>query len=368
MSTHVGLRHLPDLYPSCGPWTTAALLHGFDEQLAIPSSDLPAELSLIRRQKLSPVLLHLLNAERPGWSGDGVAELRRDAVARVARSRSVAVTGRDVVAELSASGIPAVVTKGSGIAAHYRWPRVRTSTDVDLLVEPARFSAAFDLLTRDRWGELTRSLQPWPAFHRWCREAANLVATNGDCVDLHHRPSPWVWARHLDFATVSAAGVETDGVLTACGADNLAIAALQLIGDHAAPGTKLIAWRDIAELGRSLDPVEATSRLVETRTAGVVRWLISQLPPAMRPERLLAELPVTPPERTLRLDAMLRTARGKHPMASHAVRIPLANAVAFLAGSAVPSRGFRERRRRTAVPPEAGAAARATTGEDRPHG
>lgn len=329
------------LFPVLGPWATLALHHGFGDTAPSPVGDLDDELDLICEQKLAPLLLRAAAARDLLLTPQQRRRLELDASARIVRSLRMSRLEAATTADLTDRGIGVVTTKGAGLASHYREPWTRTWTDVDLVVAPTLFAAAYDALTAVGWQESSTLEQPWPGFNRWCRESVNLVADRLTSVDLHHRPSPWLWGQGLDGTSLSrVAEPQPDGSRWASGPDNLAVAGLQLIADHRDPGHKLIAWRDLAELGASLEPLTTAERLRSTCTAGLVGHLLRELPSALRPIALAEELTVDAMEHGRRLSVMLRAARQGRVLVSHTARLPAPRAALFLAGTLFPSTSF----------------------------
>nr|WP_231126520.1 nucleotidyltransferase family protein [Motilibacter aurantiacus] len=336
---------LQGLYPALGPWTSAALWHGITKP-ELPTAPLEQDLGQIRAQRLTPLLLRL--CDERGWplTEEQRGALEVEAFMWETLSTSARSAGRAVLGMLEAAGIPAAVTKGPGIAAHYEPPLLRPYTDVDLLVRPRDFDRSMRLLAREGYRPAEASRQPWPYFDRWCREGVNLTGPAGERVDVHHHVPPWHWSRRLDAASLlgRAQAPRSQGMPLVPAEDNLLVAALHLVTDRNRAGRSLLIWRDVVQLGSSVDPGSAVARAREVRLDGWLRHVLLALPEEVRPTALLQRLedgPLSPLPAAGRLAVLLSPVPAHlGARSSQALRLPVPAAAWCLAGALLPSRSF----------------------------
>jgi hypothetical protein len=341
-------RILSLLRPNTGPWVSAALWDGMAHG-APPNGLLADEMAAILGAKLSPALLHYVRNSQISVTPELRAALEHQRFQLTHRSVVVAAQAGSVIQELGAVGVDAVVIKGPGIAAEYQVTNTRSFSDIDLLVEPRLFGRALTQLKGLGWYEESDNQQPWAFFDRYCREAVNLKHESGGSIDLHHRISPWLWSFGLSVAAVRERAVllPVGGQLLPCAdpVDNLMIACLHLINDHNRPGERLTVWRDIAQLGRRVDPADAASRIRAAGLSGYVSAILAGLPPEAQPSGLLAALPAERIPHPRRLRRLLTPRQGRQSVVDvHVLRLPVVNAGMYIAGTTVPSRGLIRRK------------------------
>jgi hypothetical protein len=283
----------------------------------------------------------LSSAERLGLDIPDAVRRALSAQARVDAVRTMAVEQSvpRLAGRLAGAGVPFVVLKGPGIAAHYGpGDGAREFSDLDVLVRPADRRAAIDVLGGG--GLSGRTSAAGGRLEGATREGVNLVV-DGDHVDVHHVVPPWIWGRRLGFDDVWAAATPTAFgpavVPVAAPVHNLLVAALHLLSDKSKPGATFRIWRDIAVLARSVDPAEASAVARDADLDWWLRFVLHELPAATRPPALLDRLPPARPRPTERARLALlwpRSAAGHHEI-RRVLRLPVPNAVLALAAEAV---------------------------------
>lgn len=223
-----------------------------------------------------------------------------------------------------------------------------SSARIDLLVTPTRFPIAMRTLSVLGFAEPPGQGPSWPSIDRSIREGTTLVRADGVRVDLAHRIRPWVWGDRLPFALLDRRSVasDLDGSATRSVDTSAAvvIAALRSLDGDADGG--IVALRALVP---ACDP-EDVARLARSRgLVGILAAILAALPPRDRPTRLLEVLAGSPPPfadafRLHRLHRLQAHGRGKgHPLAK-VFALPIPNAAAYVAATAVPPPAFLERR------------------------
>lgn len=331
---------LSSLYPTIGPWTSAALWYQATAD-RLPNRaqnypDLSLELDALYEQRLSPLAVRCAAAIFGPTAVD--RRLRADSFAWIERSLGTVRCGSEVLALLYRAGVPHVVSKGPGVAVRYPQLTDRPFSDLDIIVPVRDFSKAASIAARAGYRENALSQQPWRFFDRWCREAVNLRHPEGGSIDLHHHVPPWVWGERLSFAGIFQRSkfcrVFAVDMPVASVEDNLLIAALHVVSDKNEPGRTLLIWRDLVELARAAKPEAAAELALHTGLAGWLLAVLRALPLNVQPHSLMSLLSPHPailrPARvTLLLSATVaRVGVGL----SQPLRLPLASSAAYVAG------------------------------------
>jgi hypothetical protein len=319
-------------------------------------ADWEASTSLLLGSRLAPVALDLPSAVRRNMPAHVARTLREQTFELALRqSRLMTATGA-AVAAMESAGFEFLVLKGPGAAALHPNPRSRTYTDVDLLVRPSDFHAAMMLLDAEGLHLDAAARQPWPAFDRYCREGVNLADGVGAAVDLHHRIPPWCFSAQLglDVLLPTATNLRFGpvDVRVPAAADAAVIAALAVLNDLYKGDAGFLAWRDLAAVraqigdhafrrGFAARQVGWLGALVLAGLDALARLATGAVPP-LEGEVDLEVPAVMPPVACARLRLLGWEGSGglaRHPL-GWVVRLPPLNALAFLAGSAVPSPWF----------------------------
>lgn len=334
----------PALFPRLGPATTAALFHGVEGVPAPPTDAAPwsEDLHTIVHERLSGLALA---AARQARSTLDPGTERRLVTARdedVARSLALTAGAPAVLEELGRADIPAVVTKGPGIASVYPHPSLRPFCDIDLLVPPARFLEAGRALGRMGFIEPDHVRAPRGYFSRRCWEGVNLLRGDGMAVDLHHHVPPWVWGRRIPFDELLARSRLTEeGIRVLEPAHNLLVAGLHVLSDKRRPGRGLIIWRDLVSLTAVCDPEHLRHVAGRLGLDWLLALVLGALPEFTRPRHLLERFDTgRGPVDAFRIRRLLPPALGSRHQVAWLFRLPLPNALAFLAGYLAPSRAF----------------------------
>ena len=288
------------LFPDMGPLTEAALFHG------VPGAPRPPadaarwaeEAEVLTRQGLAGLALDCAVASAitvPDQVHDG---LRRAHLMQVGATLAVEARGSGLIAELTRDGIPAVITKGPGVARWYPTVTQRSFSDLDVLVRPDDFHRAVEHLH-------TRGLRAGPRqrgrryFDRYCYEALNLGGPGRASIDVHHHIPPWQWGRRLLFDDLhrwsQPAGLGGGEVRLAHPVHNLLVCALHVIADRDGAGRTLRTWRDVVTLSGASDPDVVAA---EARRVGLDWWLrfvLDEMPSYARSSPLMESLGAVDP-------------------------------------------------------------------------
>jgi hypothetical protein len=339
------------LFPSIGPATSAALFAGIGgaPPAAPQATAWAAELETILEQRLAGLaLLALEGAQAEGAQAPApvLDALRRAHLAQSAATLAAEAAAPAVAGALREAGVEAVLTKGPGIARHYPRADLRPYFDLDLLVAPPSFPRAMRALEAAGFGVPPERMPARAFFLRRCREAVNLLGPQNANVDLHHHVPPWSWGARMRFDAVARAAaplkVGRTEFLAASATDNFLVACLHVLSDRGRPGRTLMIWRDIATLARAEEPARIAARAKEFGLEGIVGMVAAALPPGARPDALMDALGgagLRAGERA-RLRMLLPPGIGSRHEIGQAIRLPLANGVAFVAGTLFPSRAF----------------------------
>jgi hypothetical protein len=341
------------LFRPIGPVTEAALFGDLEGSPPAPSdpSAWDRELPALLHHRLAGLALAAALRNEVQLHEETRSQLHASQLRSTARALAVESTALEAIGALDARGIPAVVTKGPGIATAYPQRSLRPYGDLDALVHPEWFEVALRVLHTLGYEEYFDGGEPRSYFDRYCREGVNLVREDGGSIDLHHHVPPWVFGERLRFAQLYAASSEEEvaggRVRVVDPAHNLLIAALHVISDRRVyPGHKLLTWRDVVTLAHACDAEVAATEARRMELDWYLAFILRQVPASMRPRALVQRLGHPRLRRTdaFRLRRLLPPGIGSRHQIAQAFRLPLPNAGLFLAGYVVPSREFLERR------------------------
>jgi len=340
------IRH-GSLFPSVSPTVGKVAFGDFQRSEALAREPwYPGDLESIVAHGLSGVALRMKTEGTLDPPEEIEAALRSAAFVDSSSTVEIARATLPAVINLRKHGIDLVVTKGPGVAAAGRGVTERPFCDIDVLVAPDQFAKARELLKCWNYEESLRSRQPWSSFDRYCREAVNLRSEGGGSMDLHHHLPPWYWARQVDVGDMIAAGriVSLYGHRTPLASPvyNFMVVALHLVSDRNRPGRRLMIWRDLLVIAEVCDPEEIAELAGRSGLLGWVQWVISQYPFMWRPRELERYLPAqrVSIHGRRRLERMLEPSVASQHAVGQVNRLPLANALVFVAGMTVPSRSF----------------------------
>ena len=333
------------LLPTLNPVVESAIFHGLPGGAPPPHEEAPwtEAVDELIAHRLGGVALAAAEAHAVQLPPAVGQRLRAGQLAAAVHTMAMEAASARAILALTDAGIPTVVSKGPGIAALCPVPGERTYQDIDVLVAPGDFPRAERLLRDAGFDESVR-MQPREWFHRRCREAINLVHDDGAALDLHHTVPPWYWGQRIDFASILAhASEQRLGGAKAHIADpvhNLLVSALHVVSDHGRPGHSLRVWRDVAVLANHCDPNEAAAEARRVRLDWWLAFILRELPEAVQPRPLLEALAGAKPQAAdrFRLWHLLPPAVGSRHQVGVVFRLPVPNGIAFLAGTAYPSR------------------------------
>lgn len=331
------------LFPAIGPWTYAILFHGLID-LAPPRVSIEPELELIEAQRLAPLALEYLRHHRIELTGAVRGRLRRSDFVWTGITTAVANRAEPALTLLRANGVPHVVTKGPGVAAAYRSARLRPYSDIDVLVAPKDYLTTARLLQRAGWQPKHLVDGDWRVLDRYCREATNLERGDFESIDLHHHIPPWQWGSSLTAADLVARLVrrEVGGTEMPCASfeDNFMICALHVVSDKDAPGSNLLAWRDLVELRRVCDGAHLDRLLADYRMQTWADRLLASLPDEVKTWTQPAWRPADDLQHPARLKLVLGSRLVESwPISRQFLRLPLMpNGLLYLVGILFPTR------------------------------
>ena len=303
------------------------------------------ECELILREGLAPVALRAFGSGR-AWKKYPVATLfHQVTVTSQLRSMAVDIKGAALLSRFDEVGLPAAVIKGPAVARLHPsgWPR--TYSDIDLVVSKQSFSRAVACSITEGFAYSERTAPPWHWFYRFCREGLNLHSDSGGNIDIHHHIPPWVLGARLTTQDViersapsSFSGVP---VRFASTEDLLIVSMLHVLNDLWKGKLGLASWRDVIVVARVLGP-SGSAKAVED--AGL-EWLFDLVTEALH--LALPEIGSFgfPKRAHLRTRTRWRLAAlgwghdsnvSRHRL-SWATRLPVPNALAYLAGTAFPA-------------------------------
>jgi hypothetical protein len=261
------------------------------------------------------------------------------------RSMAADIGGVGVLTALTEQRIAFSLVKGPSMALlHPRgWPR--PYADLDILVAPDAYGSAVACAEDLGFTQSERAVPQWTWFGRICREGSNFHSASGGNLDFHHHIPPWSLASNFTVPDIISRSTPRQfyGTEVRFGEprDLLVISAFHILNDLWKGKLGLASWRDVILLTRALGEADAGFAF---ERAGVP-WLFDLFRAELASELPEAGIGSAPSEPAIPLLARLRLAglgwandssATRHRLA-WATRLPPLNALAFLAGSAVPS-------------------------------
>jgi len=342
-------RSAPPLPPPPGPLVRAIVsgAPGTHPPPPVESHHWNDELSIVVEANLAPAALQLLR-EAPGRPDPLVLE-RLTSATYEASVISLRVEAAAIVAlrQFRANAIPYVIVKGPAVGRYYSSALLRPYTDIDLVVAPSQVRLARRVAASAKLYCPSSIEAPWPWFDRYCREGINLHGDNGANLDLHHHVPPWSFARQLTtevlFDASEAGSLRGEPCRFASAQHCLVIACLHLLNDLWKHSPALLSVRDIITLSKLLGP-ELTGKALTNANLSWLTPLVAQRLSVFVDASELgfgADVPL-PLAISLRLSLLgwPRASRLSDHQFGWAGRLPVANAVAYLLGTAVPSRRY----------------------------
>ena len=309
---------------------------------------------MILREGLASVAVRGLRDSDEHRAIEAFELFRHSAATAQMRAMAADAAGSSVLGALEESGINSTVVKGPAVARFHpeSWPR--TYVDIDVVVTSVTFEAAAKVVESLGYAFSDRSVPQREWFNRICREGVNLHSPQGGNIDLHHHVSPWALARRLTAADLIARS-ETivwcgRSVRMASAGDLLLVSALHVLNDLWKAKAGLNSWRDIVALIELLGPDGARQSFAQVGLTGLYDVMASHLAvsaPALglEPARYLE---LTTSERFQLASLGWTPAHWATSLRlAWAARLPPLNAVAYLAGTAVPSREYITERHET---------------------
>lgn len=330
------------------------LAHCFSAEPGLPlpsAEEWAAAAQMLVAQRLAPIVLALRPAVVRSLPEAVASELRAATFDQIARRQLLLGQVVPIISKLKGRSIPFLVIKGPAVARFYPRPPERGFVDVDLLVRRRDFTEARLVLESAGLHARSELSPPWPWFDTRCREGLNLADDRRAAIDLHHRIPPWCFSEQLTFQSLrQRADVIHIGdieVLTPSAADSAVISGLAACNDLYKRQPGLLSWKDLSVLCQVCtgDELATSFRLAGLSwlydLAGAVLGTLSRFEPFDdHPE---ASLPTIAALRLILLGWSGPTPLARHPLGWF-VRLPPANALAFLVGSAIPSPAFARRK------------------------
>jgi hypothetical protein len=268
--------------------------------------------------------------------------IRRSAFAEAATEGTVVTGAARAFDALTSAGIDFVVVKGVAVSGLYEVGTPRYMGDVDVLVSPTDFQAAFDCLAVRGGRMSSEGVRFTPAV---C-PSVNVTDDAGLQIDLHRALAPWRWASGLTFDRLAAGSAQANvggwSVATANNVHSLLATACSIVSDCGTHFEKSLPWRDVVVQIRAVEADgrvdELVSEAVVTDTGWMLKWVLEALPDAVRPRDLCDRL--MPPSRFQRAGfALAHDPRSAcRQWAWMFMRWPLHQVVAFERGMFWPSR------------------------------
>ena len=225
-----------------------------------------------RRHRVESLLLAGLQACRsPDLPARVVAETHREALAAARRSLGQIREIARLTRLFSQSEIRVMALKGVVLSAQlYGDPALRNPRDIDLLVDPDRFSDAEALLTEAGYRRSGPRLSPRQAvaYRRWIKDAGYIHAATGILVELHHRLSDNPALIACNFSELWEARQEVDIAGAVVATLPRRFVALYLCAHGAAHCWEELRW--LADFAAALqEPDIAEAAITAARSAGL---------------------------------------------------------------------------------------------------
>jgi Uncharacterised nucleotidyltransferase/Bacterial lectin len=260
------------------------------------------------------------------------ATLRTAAIREAALSSAIVRSAEAVQIELSRRSIRSVVIKG--VAASAFLPIARRFGDVDILVDPADFTASIAALssagfTTDHiFGQSPRRLA-------MLVPSLNMARAAHEQADIHQVIGPWNLGCRLRFADVvdraercTVGGVE---LTIAAPEDTLFHTALSMLGDTGSGYAKPWPWFDLVALARRSDATRLASVNEASGLGWVVRRMFDELPDSLVPVTAVAAVRGDRSALdSLRCRALTSAVRQKRNDVDHAIRLGFGRGAARL--------------------------------------
>jgi Uncharacterised nucleotidyltransferase len=316
------------------------------------SEDFRREYGLIVGEGLAPVAVRALVGRADHQTAPYLTNFRRVALASEMRSMAADAAGSKVMAELARRQIPAAVVKGPAMARLHPdgWPR--PYADMDVAVSRADYLDAIGCSQELGFSYSERAVPQWRWFDLVCREGINLHSPSGGNIDFHHHVPPWVLGSHLPVEQIIARSEQhqlcSASVKCASAEDLAVVAALHILNDLWKGKLGLTSWRDVMIITQRIGLPRARAAFDQAGLTWLFDLLIDEL--ALVVPEVTFSAPANPPALAfgpkMRLAALgwsNDSSATRHRLA-WASRLPPLNALAFLAGTAVPSAEYiRER-------------------------
>ncbi len=263
------------------------------------------------------------------------ASLVAFASAEARTTARVLAAAPDLQQTLAAASIRSLAVKGAAVADLHPAGYARRFGDVDLLVAPSDYRAAFSVLVdagfvpadHPDWNDRTRA--------RYLA-STNFADASRRQVDVHRLVGPWPLGTRLRFddlwrrrRSISAVG----GTITAVGVeDTLVMTCLSMLGDWSADAGKLWPWRDVVVLSEMVDPEQLVDVCGRAQLGWVVEHHLAALPEVLRPAQLVRALAILGCASSDRMRrSALTSPRLRNGAGDHAVRLSLPRATCYLA-------------------------------------
>jgi hypothetical protein len=306
------------------------------------------EADLIVAEGLAAVAVHALR-KLPEYRDDPhVGMFRSVALTTQMKAMAADVGAVATMVELARRGLNAVVVKGPAMSRLHPdgWPR--TYGDIDLVVTPGQFAATVECAEDLGFIQSTRAVPQWPWFNSLCREGINLHSSTGGNLDVHHHIPPWSIGRAVKVEGILQRGEPAElcgtPVRFAVPEDLLLVSALHILNDLWKGKAGLASWRDVLILMTRLGPEQARSAFAGARLAWLHDLVIDEFARSVPESAVMRSRVIARPHgRTaLRLSALgwSGDSVASRLRMSWATRLPVANGMAFLAGSLIPSPSY----------------------------
>lgn len=334
--THTSL----ELGPAARWCLTAGII---DPEPPVPSVEaFRAERDLILREGLAPVALRAFGEER----NDSAGVAFRDATFRGhLRVMSVDVAGAAYLTTLAQAGIPYVLIKGPAIARLHPagWPRLYS--DIDIVVPKRNFLQAVNYSHADGFEYSERSIPQWRWFDLVCREGINLHSATGGNIDIHHHIPPWALGTTIEPEDVINRSTSSDlsgiPVRMAAPEDLLLISTMHVLNDLWKGKLGLASWRDVVVLMTLLGRARSMMAFERVDLGWLFEIATRRLSVIVPEAGIGASSSMPRPSIVTRLRLSALGWEGNSALSRHrlawAMRLPIPNALAFLAGTAIPS-------------------------------
>ena len=340
-----------------GPATRWCLLAGLATgQESPPSSEaIGNELDQILVEGLAPIAVRGLADHPTHRVTPEFRILQGAALLAQMQSMNVEASGLMFQSQLEDVGIRTAVIKGPAIGRFHPdgWPR--PFADIDFVVSKRQFPQAISQALSHGFVYSERSVPQWRWFDDICREGINLHSPAGGNIDIHHHVPPWAVGSHLSTTHIiqRSQRIDTAGrqARFAAPEDLLIISTLHILNDLWKGKLGVASWRDVIVLMKLLGPSRSQEAFSAVRLAWLYDLIEGQLAlhlpeVGISPSSPAAELPASARLRLGSAGWSGNSTAARHRLA-WAARLPTLNAIAFLAGTAVPSPSYIRARHHT---------------------